>query len=118
MNLSVGIGETTLYYKVTQIGSDYLVILTGGESHIGCTAIGDSGRVVSYTPLHHRDDTLAIPLAKAISERHQCICTVVAGFHLDNITRDQIKEIVKNSEIGVENLLDLIEKESFFDEAQ
>ncbi|WKY42850.1 hypothetical protein Q5O14_09175 [Eubacteriaceae bacterium ES2] len=108
MKFSVGSGDTALNYEVKKLGDDYLVMLTGGDIHIGCTAIGDDGRIVSYTPLHHRDDTLAIPLAQKISQEHHCICTVVAGFHLDNISKEQIFEVVENSKKGIKQLLENI----------
>ncbi|MDK2937715.1 MAG: gallate decarboxylase subunit [Eubacteriaceae bacterium] len=109
MKFSVGSGDTALNYEVRKLGADYLILLTGGDIHIGCTAIGDDGRIVSYTPLHHRDDALAIPLAKKISQEYRCICTVVAGFHLDNISKEQIVAVIENSKIGMKQLLENID---------
>ena len=64
IKLIQGTGKTALNYELTPVGNDWLILLTGGDAHIGCTAIGDDGRLCSYTPQSHKDDALAIPLAK------------------------------------------------------
>ena len=85
MKLTVGSGPTALHYEITLVGTDVLILLTGGAAHIGCTAVGDGGRLSIYTAREHRDDALAIPLARKVSAAFHCVCTVCAGFHLDDI---------------------------------
>lgn len=112
MNVSIkllaGTGKTALNYEITQVGQDFLILLTGGDAHIGCTAIGDDGRLCVYTPKSHRDDALAIPLAKKVSETFHCVCTVVAGFHLDDINREEIQTVMANAEMGMIQVMDAI----------
>ncbi|OFV72364.1 MULTISPECIES: hypothetical protein [Acetobacterium] len=110
IKLTQGTGKTALNYEITPVGKDILILLTGGDAHIGCTAIGDDGRLSSYTPQSHKDDALAIPLAKKVSQNLHCVCTVVAGFHLDDITREEIAEVVANAEQGMTQVLEAIEK--------
>ncbi|WP_373482995.1 hypothetical protein [Acetobacterium sp.] len=112
IKLIQGTGKTALHYEIIPVGNDWLILLTGGDAHIGCTAIGDDGRLCSYTPQSHKDDALAIPLAKKISETCHCVCTVVAGFHLDEITREQIDEVVANGNIGITRILAAIEEKT------
>ncbi len=105
----IGSGKTALTYEVIPLGSDFLILVYGGEAHIGCTAIGDKGSLASYTAAHHRDDVLAISLAQKLSERFHCVCTVVAGFHLDEISTDEIQEVLKNAEEGAKRVIEGIE---------
>ena len=111
IKLTQGTGKTALNYELTQVGNDWLILLTGGDAHIGCTAIGDDGRLCSYTPQSHKDDALAIPLAKKVSQTLHCVCTVVAGFHLDDITREEIVEVVANADQGMVQVLEILKKE-------
>jgi hypothetical protein len=110
IKLTQGTGKTALNYELTAVGKDILILLTGGDAHIGCTAIGDDGRLSSYTPQSHKDDALAIPLAKKVSETFHCVCTVVAGFHLDEITREEIAEVIKNADSGMMQVLETLAK--------
>jgi len=110
IKLTQGTGPTALHYEIIAVGNDWLILLTGGDAHIGCTAIGDDGRLCSYTPQSHKDDTLAIPLAKKVSETGHCVCTVVAGFHLDDITREEIAEVIANADIGMVQVLKTIKE--------
>ena len=108
IKLTQGTGPTALHYEIIPVGNDWLILLTGGDAHIGCTAIGDDGRLCSYTPQSHKDDALAIPLAKKISQTFSCVCTVVAGFHLDGITRAEIAAVVANADMGMVRILKVI----------
>lgn len=110
INLTQGTGPTALHYEIIPVGNDWLILLTGGAAHIGCTAIGDDGRLCSYTPQSHKDDALAIPLAKKVSETGHCVCTVVAGFHLDGITREEIAAVIANADMGMVQVLKTIKE--------
>lgn len=105
MKITVGSGSTALHYEVTTVGKDVLILVTGGVAHIGCTAVGDDGRLSVYTAQEHRDDSLAIPLAKIISMEFHCVCTVCAGFHLDSIAKDDIKNVLVNAEEGINQVI-------------
>ena len=110
IKLIQGTGKTALNYELTPVGNDWLILLTGGDAHIGCTAIGDDGRLCSYTPQSHKDDALAIPLAKKVSQTFHSVCTVVAGFHLDEITREEIAEVIANADMGMVQVLKIIKE--------
>ncbi|WP_303870746.1 hypothetical protein [Acetobacterium wieringae] len=110
--LTQGSGKTALQYEIIPVGKDWLILLTGGDAHIGCTAIGDDGQLSSYTPRSHKDDALAIPLAKKVSQTFSCICTVVAGFHLDGITREEISIVIDNAEKGMIQVMTAIESKN------
>lgn len=100
MNITVGQEGLALTYTITIIGSDVLITVTGGEAHIGSVAVGDCGIVTVYTAAGHRDNALAESLAKEISGFFSCICTVAAGFHQDNLTKEDIAVVLHNHEQG------------------
>ena len=110
MKLTVGSGPTALYYEITPVGADVLILVTGGAAHIGCTAVGDDGRLCVYTGEAHRDDALAIPLARKVSAAFHCVCTVCAGFHLDDIAREEIGQVMANGEEGIRQVIAMIEQ--------
>ncbi|MBC3888336.1 hypothetical protein GH810_08435 [Acetobacterium paludosum] len=109
MKLTVGSGPTALKYQITLAGADVLILVTGGAAHIGCTAVGDDGRLSVYTAIEHRDDSLAIPLARRVSETFHCVCTVCAGFHLDDIERADIGQVLVNGQEGIRQVIAMIE---------
>jgi len=109
MKLTVGSGPTALHYEITLVGADVLILLTGGAAHIGCTAVSDDGRLSVYTAQEHRDDALAIPLARKISAAFHCVCTVCAGFHLDDIEGADISQVLVNGKEGIRQVIAMIE---------
>lgn len=104
----IGNGKTALTYEIISQGQDFVILVYGGEAHIGATVIGDKGTLTSYTVAHHRDDLLAMKLAQKVSESFRCVCTVIAGFHLDSITEDEIKEVLENSDKAVGKMIEII----------
>lgn len=81
-----------------RVGEDYVYHLTGGKAHIGAvaTAYVDNGVVqVGLTTVPgHREDELAVELAKAACEVHQQTVTAIVGIHIDYATREQIQQMV------------------------
>jgi hypothetical protein len=91
------------------IGKDYLVTVTGGESHIGAVAAGGY-QIRSFSSVltmpNHRDDIIAKEAAKRISQELQCNCAVVVGVHVESATTDAINEIVSASFTLVTELIE------------
>jgi hypothetical protein len=110
MKLTMGSGPTALQYEITLAGADVMILVTGGAAHIGCTAVGDDGRLSVYTAREHRDDALAIPLARKVSAAFHCVCTVCAGFHLDDIESADIGQVMANGEEGIRQVIAMIEQ--------
>lgn len=108
MKLTVGSGPTALQYEITLVGADVLILVTGGAAHIGCTAVGDDGWLNVYTAREHRDDSLAIPLARKVSAAFHCVCTVCAGFHLDDIERADIGKVLANGDEGIRQVIAMV----------
>ncbi len=112
-------GSFDIEAGVRRIGEDLLVAIWGGEKpHIGAVAVAQSrpslknpeamsatASVICF-PAHKEDE-----LAKAVSEVLSAVLdtrvVVTAGIHWDNISKDGIRKVVRNSKI----LVDLILKE-------
>lgn len=108
MNLTIGCGRTELNYTFRMMGKDVSVCIEGGVSHIGCVAVGDCGEVRNFVFGTHKEDALAVPMAKELSEQLQCVCSVSAGVHLDGITKQEIATILKQNSEAIGALTELI----------
>jgi hypothetical protein len=104
-----------LNYKLRKVGNNFVLVVVGGEEHIGCTILAIprpslknpetiSCTISTLNVLGHKDDILAKPLAEKL-----CIITnqpavVIAGVHFDNITINQLMII---EELNQEALINL-----------
>jgi len=88
-------GRLSLELRAERIGKDLLVLLTGGEAHIGAVGVGcpmgERATASVITLPGHRDDRMAQVAAERISAELGCGCTVVAGVHYDHITPEEIQ---------------------------
>lgn len=94
--------------EVFFLGADILVVLSGGDTpHIGSIAIAlprpslaDPARASStssvYNVVGHKDQIIAQRVSEALSAKLKRQVVVVAGFHIDNITREGIGRVVEN----------------------
>jgi len=97
---------------ITFVGNDISVVITGPDkigSHIGCVCIGiphegisdkntTSATVSTHNITGHRDDVIAVPIAKNLAASFNCVCIVTCGIHIDNATPDEISQIMQMSE--------------------
>jgi len=83
-------------------GEDIVFIMTGGVEHTGGVSTAyftDSGEIDVQTISlpHHREADLTEPFAKQAAEKLQRTCTVVMGIHYDDISREELGQIVHNA---------------------
>jgi hypothetical protein len=101
--------EITLEAK--KIGEDYLLTLTGGREHVGAVAIGlfdeKSQRASSsvVTLPGHREEQLALQGARQVSRATKKTTVFVAGIHQDNISPEEISDIVSASREMAESFI-------------
>ncbi|MFZ2497319.1 MAG: hypothetical protein ACP5N0_03495 [Methanosarcina sp.] len=101
--------EITLEAK--KIGEDYLLTLTGGREHVGAVAIGlfdeKSQRASSsvVTLPGHREEQLALQGARQVSRATKKTTVFVAGIHQDNISPEEIRDIVSASREMAESFI-------------
>ncbi len=94
-----------LYIRVSCLGDDYCVSLWGGEKpHIGCAVLaiprpsltGDGSVSVTSSVLNvtgHKDEELCRYVAEQIARRKNAVTVCTGGFHMDQITEEQICEV-------------------------
>ena len=94
--------------QVTLIGSDLLVALYGGSKpHIGSVAVAlprpslkDKKQMSStssvYNFLGHKDYVIAQRVAELLSSRLNKNVVVVAGIHIDGISKKGIAKVIEN----------------------
>lgn len=93
--------------RITKIGEDYSVLLAGGtKPHIGCTVLtvprpsltGDGSISVTSSVLNltgHKDEKICRYLAEQTAKLKNAAVVCTGGFHMDDITEVQIKEVIK-----------------------
>jgi hypothetical protein len=95
------------------MGSDLVVRIYNQDAHIGAVAIGDydyeheRASVSLITRLGHKDDALAREAAYSLSKSIKKPVCVIAGVHLDNITREEIDKILANTKIAIGEIINL-----------
>ena len=85
------------------MGSDLVVSIYNENAHLGAMALAeyDHGeqRVSCsvLTRLGHKDDVVAQKAAYLISKHTHKPCCVIAGIHLDDISGEEMEQILENS---------------------
>ena len=105
---SYGSEPYTVHGEMRLLGSDLLVVLSGGtKPHIGSIAVAvprpslANKEVVSstssvYNFVGHKDHVIAQRVAEVLSSRLNRHVVVVAGFHIDKISEEGIARVVGN----------------------
>ena len=113
--LTKGEGRTRVHLLLSDIGGDLVVYIYNKNAHIGAVAIGDydyehkRASVSVITRLGHKDNVIAQEIAYLLSNSIKKPVCVIAGIHLDNITKVEIDKILVNTRIAIEELINLRE---------
>ena len=110
------VGRIEIILEAKKIGEDYLLTLTGGREHVGAVAIGlfdeKSQRASSsvITMPGHREEQLALQGARQVSRATRKTSVFVVGIHQDNISPEEIRDIVSAAGEMVESFIAFYEK--------
>ncbi len=100
-------GRIKIDMKAIMLGNDLCVIVSGGDSpHIGCTILSIprpsliDKKIISSTEsvlnlIGHKDDDALKVVAHTLSSKLNKNVVVTGGIHVDNITKEEIKTIIK-----------------------
>ncbi|WP_223066212.1 hypothetical protein [Paenibacillus caui] len=92
-----------------RIGRDHLLVITGGEAHIGAvsTSFSAGGKRMVHTASvpGHKEHTISGDLAKRAAEQLNATVTLVMGIHYDHLYPDDIEEICRRSAELVEQYI-------------
>jgi hypothetical protein len=111
--LTKGEGRARVSVTVNSMGSDLVVRIYNQDAHIGAVAVGDydyehqRASVSVITRLGHKDDALAREAAYLLSKSLRRPVCVIAGVHLDNITAEEIDEILAHTKLAVSEIIDV-----------
>ena len=106
-----GTGRLKVTLQAMKMGHGLVVMIYNNNAHIGAVALGDydekSKRVSTsiITRLGHKDDAVAAKAAYLISKATLHPACVIAGIHVDNITKVEINQILSNADKLVERLV-------------
>lgn len=109
--LTAGSGRAQLTFTWEHRGRDLSVHVGGGADHIGAVAMagfGPDGRpfqgALCLPP--HREDELALRAARTLRDALGSTVCVSAGVHLDDITREEIADVLRAADEGVRRLIE------------
>lgn len=94
--------------SVMKIGKDFNIVFSGGErEHIGCTVLSvprqslsdekklsATSSVINITG--HKDEYICRYIGESFAKKYNSVVVCSGGFHIDNISKNQIEEL-KNS---------------------
>ena len=116
-------GAYDICASVRRIGPDILVAIWGGEKpHIGAVAMAQprpslkdpevtSATASVFAYVGHKEDELAKAAAQILAATLKTNVVVAAGIHWDNLPPEGIQQVIKNSEVLVEMILEKISEE-------
>lgn len=108
--LSAGKGRAKVSLSARWIGRDLVVHLLNGQGHLGAVAVADfcheqnRASTSVITRLGHKDDVVAVNTAHELCRKLRRPVCVIAGIHLNDITKAEIAEIVRNCSLLAERL--------------
>ncbi len=109
--LTRGTGRTRVSLSAHYMGNDLVVFIYNNNAHLGAIAVGEydhqekRASTSVITRLGHKDDAIAQKAAHSISKSTKKPVCVIAGVHLDNITTQEIDEILENASFMVEEFI-------------
>lgn len=94
--------EFRLQMDISEIGSDLLVVITGGEAHIGGISLAqyheNENKKGSFTTTQstlcvygHKEGTISNFVSEALSKKTEKNVVAVVGMHWNGITQDEIE---------------------------
>ncbi|MGZ4907805.1 MAG: prenylated flavin chaperone LpdD [Halobacteriota archaeon] len=104
-------GPVELELEAAAIGRDLLVLITGGESHLGAVAVGGFA-IRSYVSVitmpGHKDDCVAKEAASRIADHLKRACAVLVGIHLVDPSKEEISSVVKDALALVDRMIEAL----------
>ncbi|WP_206214180.1 hypothetical protein [Adlercreutzia sp. ZJ304] len=113
--------STVLELKAHMLGEDICVVLSGGVPHIGCSVVsiprpsltGDRSSSATSSTINvvgHKDDVVCRAVSETLCKQtgHVVVCT--GGFHIDDISAQDIEEVVAAATDALAELVELIDK--------
>jgi hypothetical protein len=100
--ISEGAGRTKVNLSTQAIGNDLIVCIFNEHGHLGAVAVADycheenRASTSVITRLGHKDDSVAYNAAYTLCKELKGPVCAIAGIHLDDITQEEIAQILQN----------------------
>ncbi|MCD7950250.1 MAG: hypothetical protein LUG12_08340 [Erysipelotrichaceae bacterium] len=99
--------------ELKSMGKDKVILVQNENGHIGSVVIGepyfkdDKTHVTmsNYNRLTHKDDVVARMYVEKAVLKYQCVVTCICGIHIDDITNEEMNEVMKLVKKDIEELL-------------
>ncbi len=94
-----------------KIGDDIYMNVRGGQrEHIGCAvmaiprpSLSNEGKISCTSSvinlIGHKDEEICRPVAESYCKRYNAVVVCTGGFHIDNITPEQISELKEKMKV-------------------
>lgn len=105
---AAGRGRTEVRLDLLAQGRDLVLLVGGGDVHVGAGAVAGGGAEGLAVLPPHKEGPLAAECAALLAEAGGCSCAVVAGIHQDDVTRDEIAAILGNVRTAARELAEAV----------
>jgi hypothetical protein len=114
--LESGAGRTRLRIGWRLRGADLCVHVGGGADHVGAVALvgqGPDGQPVEHSVRlpPHREEELALKAARTLHQATGRTVCVTAGVHLDDITPQEIEQVLQIADNGIRQLAGVLARQ-------
>ena len=103
--ICAGLGKYMISLTHFNIGEDMLVIITGGDEHIGGISLLENNSFSSISKKNHKDTYVTKMIAPIIYNALHKDVLVICGIHLDDATEEDINIVLTNTHQCVEEFL-------------
>ena len=118
-----GEGKYVIEATLLTSGDDITIIINGGtDYHIGALAFSTldknslenktSAKIGVLKAINHKEDELCKKYAIFFSEKFDVSVAVIAGIHIDNATTSEIKKLLENIDIVLNNLANKLKQDN------
>ncbi len=103
--ITIGENRAKVELEYFRIGKDLLVIITGGDAHIGAITLCENGCSSTLNKDGHKEYLVTKEIAPIIETALKQDVLVVCGIHIDNATSNEIEILVKHAKECVDIFL-------------
>ena len=102
---TINLSFSRLFIEKVEVGDDLLILVHGGDKeHIGSVVMsvprlsitGDGSTSCTSSVLNllgHKDEELLRPICEYYCKKENKVVTCIGGFHVDDMTQEQILEL-------------------------
>jgi len=90
--------NTGIRFDLHLFGRDFLLLISGGEAHLGALAASDRAELIEHQFSGHQELKITAQAYKELAPLIRNEIMILCGIHYNNITPEQISEIQEHAE--------------------